>query len=66
MDGLDTYEANGTELGDIAEYVGNISLNSRLKALLSSRPPPSFEGAFGERTRVKLHKLTLRNIITFI
>ncbi|KAF4632438.1 hypothetical protein G7Y89_g5698 [Cudoniella acicularis] len=66
IDGLDEYDADGSEMSELAEYFQTISNISGVKLLLSSRPLPTFEEAFKQNAQLRLQDLTAADITAFV
>ncbi|KAI7783387.1 small s protein [Diaporthe eres] len=66
IDGLDEYDAESTEMSDLAEILKSICQRQNVKAVISSRPWAVFEDAFTARPRLRLHQLTHDDISFYV
>lgn len=66
IDGLDEYDADSTEINDLAEMLKTICQRNNVKAVISSRPWAVFEDAFAASPRLRLHQLTHKDISFYV
>lgn len=66
IDGLDEYDAESTDMSDLAEILKSICQRENVKAVISSRPWAVFEDSFAASPRLRLHQLTHEDISFYV
>jgi hypothetical protein len=66
IDGLDEFDAVHLTMTGLAEMFLSAGVSPNVKALVSSRPLPSFEAAFENQPKLRLHQLTHNDIVAFV
>ncbi|KAI9868493.1 MAG: hypothetical protein M1813_005937 [Trichoglossum hirsutum] len=66
IDGLDEYDTPIADMSEIADVFKAAVSSSSVKAVLSSRPLPTFEESFANCAKLRLHELTFEDIATYV
>ncbi|RSM17772.1 hypothetical protein CDV31_003379 [Fusarium ambrosium] len=66
VDGLDEYDADNHQMGELVDVFKELSKLPNVKLLLTSRPWVVFEERLAEYPRLRLHELTKPDIASFV